>query len=162
MISPRISAIAAITAKDRGLGKDNDLIWRIPDDMKHFRELTSGHPIITGRKNLEAMGRALPGRTNIVVTRDTGYAKEGCIIVHSVEDAIAEAKKIENEEIFIIGGGEIFTTALPYTDRLYLTLIYADKPADVFFPDYSEFTKVIAEEKHEFEEIPYRYLTLER
>lgn len=158
----RVSAVAAITAKDRGLGKDNDLIWKIPDDMKHFRELTAGHPVITGRKNLEAMGRALPGRTNIVVTRDTEYTKEGCIIVHSIEDAIAEAKKYDSQEIFIIGGGEIYKAALPYTDRLYLTLIEADKPADVFFPDYSEFTKIISEEEHEYQGIPYTYLALER
>jgi len=156
-----ISAVAAITAKDRGLGKNNDLIWKIPDDMKHFRELTAGHPVITGRKNLEAMGRALPGRTNIVVTRDTTFAKEGCIVVHSIEDAIAEAKKYDTE-IFIIGGGEIYTAALPYTDRLYLTLINADKDADVFFPDYAEFKKMISEENHEYEGTSYSFVTLER
>lgn len=162
MKTPNIIAIAAITKSNRGLGKNNDLIWKIPDDMAHFRALTSGHPVITGRKNFEAMGRALPNRTNIIVTRDTNYTAEGCIVVHNIEDAIAEAKKVESEVIFIIGGGEIYKATLPYTDRLYLTLIDGEKEADVFFPDYSEFTKVISEEKKEYEGLSYSFVTLEK
>ncbi len=158
----KISAIAAISGKNRGLGKDNQLLYKIPDDMKRFRELTMGHPVITGRKNFESMGRPLPGRPNIVVTRDTSYKPEGCIVVHSIEDAISKARELDSEEIFIIGGGEIYKAALPYTNRLYLTLIDAEKDADVFFPDYSEFTKKISEEKGEYEGISYSYVTLER
>ncbi len=160
--TPRVSAIAAISGKNRGLGKNNELLFKIPEDMKRFRELTMGHPVITGRKNFESMGRPLPGRSNIIVTRDTGYHPEGCIVVHSIEDAISKARELDDTEVFIIGGGEIYKAALPYTDRLYLTLIDAEKDADVFFPDYSEFRKIILAEKHENEAIPYTYLTLER
>ena len=162
MHNPKISAIAAISGTDRGLGKDNDLLWHIPDDMRRFKDLTKGHIVITGRKNLEAMGRALPNRINIVVTRDPAYQKEGCIVVHSVEEALEKAKEIEEEEIFIIGGGEIYKATLPYTDRLYVTVIEGEKEADVFFPDYSEFTKVISEEKGSHEGTNYTYFTLER
>ena len=159
---PRISAIAAITEKDRGIGKDNDLLWKIPADLKHFKEITFAHPIIMGRKNFESIGRALPGRMNIIVTRDTNYRQENCVIAHSIEDAIVRAKALDNEEVFIIGGGEIYTQALPLTDRLYLTLIHAEKTADVFFPDYSEFTKVISKENGKHEDISYTFLALER
>lgn len=159
---PRVSAIAAITEKDRGIGKNNDLLWKIPADLKHFKEITFAHPIILGRKNFESIGRALPGRMNIIVTRDTEYRQENCVIAHSIADAIARAKILDSEEIFIIGGGEIYTQALPFTDRLYLTLIHAEKPADVFFPEYTEFTKVVSEEKGEHEGISYTFLTLDR
>jgi len=158
----RVSAIAAISAHNRGLGKDNRLLWNIPEDMAHFKKTTFGHPVITGRKNFESMGRALPGRMNIIVTRDEEYRKENCVVVHSIEDAIEKAKMLDGEEVFIIGGGEIYKAALPYTDRLYLTVIEGEKEADAFFPDYSEFTKTISEEKHEHESIPYSFVTLER
>jgi len=158
---PQIIAIAAI-GKNRGLGKDNNLIYKIPEDMKHFRDATLGHPIITGRKNFESMGRALPGRPTIVVTRDTSYTFEGVTVVHTIEDAIAKAQELDQEKIFIIGGGEIYKAALPYTDTLDLTLIDDEKPADVFFPDYSEFTKVISEEKKEHEGTSYSFVTLTR
>ena len=157
-----VSAIAAISAKNRGLGKNNDLLWKIPEDMKRFRELTTGHPVITGRKNLEAMGRALPGRVNIVVTRDINYQKEGCIVAHSIEEALEKARSLDENEIFIIGGGEIYKAALPYTDRLCLTIINAEKDADVYFPDYSEFNKIISEEKRTYDGLAYTWVTLER
>jgi dihydrofolate reductase len=159
---PIVSAIAAITEKDRGIGKDNDLLWKIPEDLKRFKEITLGHPIIMGRKNFESIGRALPKRMNIVVTRDVAYHAENCVIVHSVEEAIAKAKLLDQSEVFIIGGGEIYKQALPFTDRLYLTIIHAEKPADVFFPDYAEFTKVVSEENLDFEGTPYTNITLER
>lgn len=158
----KVSAIAAITEKDRGIGKDNDLLWKIPADLKHFKEITFAHPIIMGRKNFESIGRALPGRMNIIVTRDTEYRQENCVIAHSIEDAIARAKALDDEEVFIIGGGEIYRQALPFTDRLYLTLIHAEKPADVFFPEYSEFAKIVSEEKGEHEGVSYTFLTLDR
>lgn len=158
---PRVIAIAAI-GKNRGLGKDNDLIYKIPEDMKHFRDATMGHPVISGRKNFESMGRALPGRPTIVVTRDTTYKPEGVTVVHTIEDAIAKAQELDQEKVFIIGGGEIYKAALPYTDTLDLTLIDDDKPADVFFPNYSEFTKLISEEKKEHEGISYSFVILEK
>ncbi len=162
MAQAKIIAIAAITKKDRGLGYENNLIWKIPDDMRHFREKTAGHPVITGRKNLEAMGRVLPGRPNIVVTRDPAYAKEGALIAHSIEEALEKAHALDDREIYIIGGGEIYKAALPYTDRLDLTIIEDEMPADVFFPEYSEFSKKVSEEKKEYEGTPYSFVVLER
>jgi dihydrofolate reductase len=159
---PLVSAIAAITASDRGLGKNNDLLWKIPDDLKRFKEITLGHPIIMGRKNYESIGRALPGRMNIIVTRDPEYHADNCIVVHSIQEALEKASLLDTEEIFIIGGGEIYTQALPQTERLYLTLIYAEKPADVFFPDYSMFTKKTFEEHHEYQGIAYSFITLNK
>jgi len=159
----KIIAIAAI-GKDRGIGNKQDLIFKIPEDMQHFRDATRGHPIIFGRKNFESFpnGKPLPGRTNILVTRNTDYKPEGVIVTHSVEDAIAEARKLDSEKIYIIGGGEIYKAALPYTDQLDLTIIDAARPADTFFPDYSDFTRVISSEKHEYQGIPYVYTVLER
>lgn len=161
MAQSKIIAIAAI-GRNRGLGKNNDLIYKIPEDMKHFRDETLGHPIITGRKNFEAMGRALPGRSTIVVTRDTTYAPEGALVAHTIEDAIQKGRELDREKVFIIGGGEIYKAALPYTDILDLTLIEDNKEADVFFPEYSEFSKVISETKKEHEGTPYSFLILER
>lgn len=158
----RISAIAAIT-KNRGLGKDNQLLFHIPGDLPRFKNLTTGHPVIMGRKTFESIGRLLPNRTNIIITRSSEYAVNGAIMVSSVADAIEAAKKSEgSEEIFIIGGGQIFQEALPITDRLYLTVVDTEVPADTFFPDYSHFGKVIAKEERTDWEYPYAYITLER
>ena len=144
----KISIIAAISRKDRGLGKDNDLLWRIPDDLKRFKKLTMGHPIIMGRKTYESIGHPLPGRDNIVVTRNEDYQVEGVIVTHSLEEAIEKAKSLDDEEVFIIGGGQIYEQAIPIAQKLYLTLIDTEKEADVFFPEYENvFTKKIFEEK---------------
>ena len=164
-MKPKISIIAAI-GKNRELGKDNKLLWHIPGDLSRFKKLTTGHPIIMGRKTFESIGRPLPNRTNIVVTRDASYRVEGGVVVHSIEKAIEEAKKIDNppdgEEIFIIGGGQIYAQALPFTDRLYLTIVDAQAEADTYFPDYSEFKKIVSEEKSESEDLKYSYLILEK
>jgi dihydrofolate reductase len=163
----KISVIAAI-GKNRELGKDNKLLWDIPEDMKRFRTLTSGHPIIMGRKTFESIGRVLPNRTNIIVTRNKQQVisekkYEGTIIVESLEEAIGVGRKSSGkEEIFIIGGGQIFDQALPRADKLYLTIVDASFDADTFFPEYSMFTKVIGKEEHEFEGFKYVFLTLER
>lgn len=146
-----INIIAAIGAVNRALGKDGDLLWRISEDLKRFKQLTNGHPVIMGRKTWESLPeqfRPLPNRLNIVVTRSEAYDAPGATVVTNVEDAIAKAKEAD-EEIFIIGGGEIYKAALPFTDRLYLTLIEEQKEGDVFFPEYENFfTKTISEEKH--------------
>ncbi len=159
-----ISAIAAISEKDRGLGSGNDLIWKIPEDLKRFRTLTSGHPIIMGRKTYESIGRPLPNRLNIVVTRNAEYAAQGVLVCNSLEAAIEKAKKATGaDEIFIIGGGELYKEALPFTDRLYLTLIKANAEADVFFPEYEkEFTKEISREEGNFGDLKYSWVTLEK
>ena len=161
MTTPRISIIAAV-GKNRELGKNNELIWRISPDLKRVKELTTGHPIIMGRKTFESIGKPLPNRTNIVVTRSQ-LSIEGCIIVDSLENGIEEAKANDTEEIFIFGGASLYEEALPLTNRLYLTVIDAEeRGADVFFPDYSEFTKIIAEEKHPENKPPFTWVTLER
>lgn len=161
-----IAAIAAIGARTRALGKDNDLIWDVPADLERFRNLTREHPIIMGRKTWESLPaerRPLPKRTNIVVTRQADYSAPGAVVVGSVEEAIERAKQSPGaDEIYIIGGSGIFKDAMPYTDRLYLTLVDDDSPADVFFPEYAEFTKVIEKEKHPEHVPPYTYLTLEK
>ena len=165
----RISAIAAIAEKSRALGKDNKLLWRIKGDLKRVREMTTGHPLIMGRNTMDhilaTVGKALAGRTNIVITRHQSLTKEGFIIAHSIEEAIEKAQNSlgGNEEIFIFGGAQIYKLALPKTDRLYLTIIKESPEADAFFPDYSEFTKVIQKsEIMQSDGLRYYYLTLER
>lgn len=161
----RISQIAAID-RARGLGNSGDLIYKIPDDLKRFREMTSGHPVIMGRKTWESLPdavRPMPGRTNIVVTRQADYPADGASVATSVEAALAMVEAAPgSQEIYVIGGGDLYTAALPYTDRLYLTLVDDERPADTFFPDYSAFTRVIQDESHEQDGIRFRYLTLEK
>lgn len=161
METPRISIIAAV-GKNRELGKKNGLIWRIPDDLKRFKALTMGHPIIMGRKTYESIGRPLPGRTNIVVTRGD-FSAEGCVIAHSLEEALFTAEKLNCDEVFVIGGGQIYADALLLAHRLYLTIIDDTNPsADIFFPDYTSFSKVIETEKRNHDGLAYKWVTLER
>lgn len=157
-----ISIIAAI-GKNRELGKDNALLWHIPGELPRFKRITTGHPIIMGRKTYDSIGRILPNRTNIIITRDVSRKIDGAVVVSSLNEAVNEAKKAEgSDEIFVIGGGQIFEQALPLTDKLYLTLVDQAFDADTFFPDYSMFTKVIEKEDHESEEYRYSFLTLGR
>ena len=156
-----ISAIAAI-GKNRVLGKNNELLWRIPDDLKRFKALTTGHVIIMGRKTFDSIGRPLSNRTSVVITRDTEWHHEGVIAVNSIEEAIAKAKEFDTE-IFIIGGAQIYEQALPFVDRLYLTLIDDEKEGDAYFPPYEHlFTKMIAHEDREHEGLKYKWVDLER
>ena len=157
----KVSLIAAI-AKNNALGKDNKLIVRISADMKRFKALTSGHAIIMGRKTFESIGRPLPNRTNIVVTRDKGFKADGCEVVHSVEEAVEVAKKVEDIEIFIIGGGQIYKQSITFADKLYLTIVEGEPEADTYFPDYAEFKKIILEESHETDGLKYKFLELEK
>ncbi len=135
-----ISLIAAI-GKNNELGKGNTLLWHMPADMSHFIKMTSGHPVIMGRKTFESLKGPLPNRKNIVITRDLNYKKNGIEIAHSLEEAINSARTTlaqlaQNKEIFIIGGAEIYKQTLPIADRLYITHIEAeDKKADSFFPE---------------------------
>lgn len=154
--------------KNRELGKDEKLLWHIPEDLKRFKELTKGHPIIMGRKTFESIvgyvGGPLPERTNIVVTRDPSWKYDGVIVTDSIQKAIEIATPLDSEEIHIGGGGEIYRQALPLVDKLYLTLIDAEsKDANIFFPPYeTEFTKKVFEEEHEWNGIKYKYVDLER
>jgi dihydrofolate reductase len=162
-----ISIVAAL-GRDRVLGKDNQLLWHIPDDLKRFKQLTLGHPVVMGRKTFESillsLGKPLPGRTNIVVTRDSAWAHEGAVAAVSIQNAVEQAKAAPGgEEIIIGGGGEIYRQSLPLVDKLYLTLIEDDTEGDSFFPEYEhEFTKKISEEAREYEGLRYRWIDLER
>ena len=142
------------------MGKDNDLLWRIPHDLKQLRKLTTGHAIVMGRKTYDSIGHPLPNRTNIILTRDTSWQAEGCVVVHSVDEALKVAKEKEAEEIFIFGGEEIFKQTINIADKLYLTIVEDEPDADTFFPDYSEFNKVVKEEECEFEGLKYKIIEL--
>lgn len=159
-----VVAIAAIGARTRALGRAGDLLFKIPQDMERFRALTRDHPIIMGRKTWESLPegrRPLPRRTNIVVTRQKDYHAPGAVVVSSIEEALAVAKKsIGSDTICIIGGGDIYTLALPYTDILELTLVDDDTEGDTHFPPYPEFTKELAREAHPEHDPPYTYVTL--
>ncbi len=156
-----VSIIAAI-GTGRSLGKSNDLLWRIPDDLKRFKILTTGHPLVMGRKTFESIGKPLPNRTSIVVTRDASWTHEGALVASSIEEALEKAKAID-PEVFVIGGGQIYEQALPLTDRLCLTLIEATKEADIYFPPYEEqFTKITFHEDREHEGLKYKWVDLER
>lgn len=149
------------------IGRQDKLMWPIPEDLKRFKRLTMGHPVIMGRKTfesiLQSLGKPLPGRTNVVITRDPNYTHEGAVVVHSLEKAIEKASEIDSEEIFIGGGAQIYEQALPFTDRLYLTLIDDEKPGDAYFPPYEHlFTKKLAEESGEFNGLKYKWVDLER
>lgn len=156
-------SIIAIIGKNRELGRDNKLIWNIHEDLARFRKITASHPVIMGRKTFASIGRLLPNRTNIIITSDPYVKIGGAIVVHSLDEAIETAKKSPggNEEIFVIGGGQIYAQAIDKADRLYLTIVDADAPADTYFPDYSQYTKVISEERHEEGRLRFRYVTLE-
>lgn len=165
-MNPIIAAIAAI-GKGRVLGKENKLLWHIPEDLKRFKDLSEGHPIILGRKTFESivgyLGKPLPNRTNIVVTRDAEWAYDGVATATSVAEAIDQAKAIDQEWITIGGGAQIYAEALPFTTRLCMTLIDAEAEGDTFFPAFeSEFTKEIFREDREAEGLKYSWVDLER
>lgn len=177
----KISIIAAI-GKNRELGKDNKLLWYIPEDFKRFKTLTSGHPIIMGRKTWESLLlKPLPNRTNIIITQNLNFKAQNyplrseanssklktrdLLSVNSLEQAIDVAKKVSGaEEVFIIGGGQIYEQAIKkgLADKLYLTIVDGDFDADTFFPDYSQFKKVVFEKEGKSEKYKYKFLELER
>jgi dihydrofolate reductase len=128
-----ISLIVAMDEK-RGIGMEGKLPWHLPADLRHFKSLTMGHHIIMGRKTYETISRPLPGRTMVVVTRNPAYQAEGCLIAQSLESAIEKARESGEDEVFIIGGSQIFAEALELADRIYLTLVHTITEADVFFP----------------------------
>ncbi len=170
--------------KNRLIGGQNKLLWNIPGELKRFKEITSGHPIIMGRKTHESIGRVLPNRINIIITRDPDYKVDGAIVVNSLDKAIEEAEKASevskvpkanatsdtfdtskkdtySNEIFIIGGGQIYEQALPLADRLYLTIVEGEYSGDTYFPDYSAFEKIIEEKSFEEQGIHYKTQILE-
>lgn len=166
MQKPRIAIVVALSKKRRAVGNGGKLLWHISEDLKRFKNLTKGHPVIMGRKTFESilgyLGKPLPERTNIVITRNLAYTHDGVIVVSSFEEGLARARAIETEEIHIGGGSDIYKQVLPYVTRLYLTVIDDEPEADTFFPDYSAFTHEIAREEHPEHNPPYTWLTLER
>ena len=131
----KISIVVAMAA-NRVIGNNNQLPWHLPADLKHFKQTTMGKPILMGRKTWESIGRPLPGRTNIVITRDENYAAPGCLVVHSVEAAMQAAE--QQDEVMVIGGAEFYNQVLPRTDTIYLTRIHQDFEGDTFFPELDE------------------------
>jgi dihydrofolate reductase len=163
-----VSAIAAI-GNQRQIGKGNELLWHIPEDLQHFKKLTSGKAVIMGRKTWESLpesARPLPGRENIVLTNDEKYEALGGVVKNNLDEAILYAKnwsdKNSQEEVFIIGGATIYQQALLETKKLYLTLVNSDKSGDAFFPTYkNRFTEVNRETRDE-NTIDYAFVTLEK
>jgi dihydrofolate reductase len=156
-----ISFVVAMD-ENRAIGKDNDLPWYLPNDLKHFKKTTMGKPIVMGRKTYESIGKPLPGRENIVVTRDQSYEAEGTTIVHSVDEVL----QINAEEVCVIGGSEIFKQFLPVADRLYITEIHHTFEADTYFPELNDNewkevsrTEGIIDEKNKY---PHEFVVYEK
>ncbi|WNG44631.1 dihydrofolate reductase [Archangium minus] len=157
-----LSAIVAM-ASNRCIGKDNTLPWRLPADLKRFKQLTMGHTLILGRKTYESIGRPLPGRTMVVVTRQRDYAPEGVQVVHSLEQALEQARG--DDEPFIAGGADLYRQSLERVQRLYLTRIEREYEGDAFFPEVDlSAWRLLAEEHHPATatEPPFSFLTYER
>ncbi len=156
--------LIAAAGENNELGKDNDLVWHLPDDFKRFKKLTTGHYIIMGRKTFESFQEPLPNRTHVVITRRENYKKEGLVIVHSLERAIELTE--DDPQPFVIGGGEIYDQAIDIADKIELTRVHATFDADTFFPEIDENQwKLVAEEFHEKDErhnFAFTYLTYER
>ena len=154
-----ISLIAAI-GKNNELGKGNTLLWHLPADMKHFREITTLHPVVMGRKTFESLGKPLPNRRNIVITRDVNYKRTGMELVYSLNEAL-DLFPNQDEEIFIIGGAEIYKQTMPVADKLYITHIDAeDREADAFFPEIIPivWNEISHEEHKRDEKNPFNYV----
>jgi dihydrofolate reductase len=160
---PLLSLIVA-RAQNGVIGRDNALPWRLPQDLKRFRALTLGKPILMGRRTFESIGRALPGRTNLVLTRDRHWHAPGVLVVHSVEEALALTRA--SAELVVIGGAQIFRLLLPQARRIYLTDVHADIPGDTFFPEIDR-TQWADVERHQQpadarHAHPLTFVTLER
>ncbi len=160
---PLISLIVAM-AQNGVIGSDNSLPWRLPEDLRRFRAFTLGKPILMGRKTFESLGRPLPGRTNLVLTRDRGWFAPGVIVVHSVEEALSQSGS--SDELVVIGGAQIYRLVLPVARRIYLTHVHADVPGDITFPEFDstqwadvECSTHPADESHAY---PLTFVTLER
>jgi dihydrofolate reductase len=148
-----ISIIVA-TSKNRVIGNNNSLIWKLPADLKRFKQITTGNTIVMGRKTYESIGKPLPNRRNIIITRDTNYLVDNCEIVNSLEEALM----LCNNDCFIIGGGEIYKQSIDIADKIYLTLVQEDFEGDTYFPEIGkEWTKVIREDFEPDEKNAHKY-----
>ena len=161
-----VSIIAILAANDV-IGRDNDLPWHMPADLKRFKTLTMGHHLIMGRKTFDSIRRPLPGRINVVVTRNVDFSPDGVAVARSVDEAISKAEAAGDEEIFIAGGAEIFAQTLHRADRMYLTRLHAEIEGDTYFPEFDDVNewKLVDAEHFEPDEKnawPYSFLTYER
>jgi len=158
-----LSLIVAM-AENRVIGRDNALPWRLPNDLRHFKRTTLGHAVIMGRKNYQSIGKPLPGRRNIVVTRQAGFTAPGCVLASSVDAALTAASN--DPEIFVIGGAELYAQTLARAERLYVTQVHAAVAGDILFPDVDWSTwRELARERHEADAehaFAYSFVTLER
>lgn len=154
----RIAQVVAVS-QNHAIGKDNKLIWHLPADLKHYKEITMGHHMIMGRKTYESIGRPLPGRTTVIITRDKDYKAEGCVIVNSLEEGLEVARSANDAEACIVGGGEIFRQAMHLTDKIYLTVINEHFDGDTFYPelDPKQWNLVKREDFHPDEKNKYYY-----
>jgi dihydrofolate reductase len=158
-----IVSIVVAVAQNNAIGKDNKLLWHLPKDLKHFKEITTGGTVIMGRKTYDSVGRPLPNRRNIIITRQQ-IEIAGCEVVNSVEAALDLCR--DEAEVFIVGGAEIYKQAMPLTDRIFLTIVHENFEADTYFPEIKEdIWKQTDRQDYEPDEknpLPYSFMTLER
>jgi dihydrofolate reductase len=158
-----LSIIAALS-HHRVIGKDNQLLWHLPNDFSWFKKITMGKPIIMGRKTYDSIGKPLPGRRNLVITRNADLSIQGCEIVTSIQQALDATK--DDEEVMVIGGAHLYEQFLPHVDRLYLTLVDANLDGDVYFPDYTSMNwKEIRREEHPADDrhaYPYSFVVFDK
>ncbi|HVE72699.1 MAG TPA: dihydrofolate reductase [Thermoanaerobaculia bacterium] len=162
----KLSLLAALSTNNV-IGRDNQVPWRLSTDLKRLKAMTMGHHVILGRKTYESVGRPLPGRTNVVITRQESYAPEGVTVVHSLEEAVRVAERNGDDEAFLLGGAEIYAQAMHRADRMYLTRVHAEVDGDTWFPEFDDVSEwqltdsehFDADEKNEY---PFSFLTYER
>lgn len=162
---PILSAIVAM-AENRVIGKNNQLPWHLPADLRHFKQITTGNAIIMGRKTYESIGKPLPNRTNIVISRNLSYRVPGCQVVGSIEEAVEIAEAEKRAEIFIIGGSEVYEQLMPYVEKIYMTIVHQNFEGDAYFPELnsSEWTETEREDHAADAEnkVGYSFVTLKR
>lgn len=156
-----LSIIVAM-AQNRAIGRDNQLLWHISTDLRRFKAITMGHTIIMGRRTYQSIGRPLPGRRNIVVSRNPSFSAEGCTVAQSLEAALALCPA--GDEAFVIGGGQIYAQALPLAHRMYITLVHSDMEADTFFPEYdpAQWRVVAEQEDSQADGLAFTFIDMER
>jgi dihydrofolate reductase len=161
----KVSIIVAV-AENGVIGSDNQLIWHLSDDLKNFKRITGGHFIIMGRNTFESIGKPLPGRTNIILSRNNAFKAEGCVVLSSLEKALIYSRKANQDEVFIIGGEQVYREAIEQADKLYLTQVHASPDGDAFFPaiDFTEWLEVahISIDKNEKNDYDFEIIELER
>lgn len=147
-----IISLVVAAATNNTIGIDGKLPWHLPNDMKHFKNVTWGMPVIMGRKTFESLGKPLPGRKNIVITRQPGWKKEGVVVVKSIEDALFVARETDAKEVMVIGGGEIYKVLYEKAKRIYMTRVEAEPAGDTFFPSIDQQWFLVSQKNHEADE----------